>query len=854
MRIAPAAVLVSLLSLMCVVAAVAGAPLAAAGGGPETTVVVVNGASPVSRRVAHAYVALRRVPAANVCVLDDAPLGGIVGIDDFRARLWGPVKAFLVARNLLDVVDCVAWSADFPYAVDFEADRPAKDLQPPWTRLASLNAMTYLWRHVEAKDAAAYLGSVASPLTNQYYRRAPEETGPARELTDAEATLRNDARAAIIEKRWADAAKAYETLLATISDVESLYNLACCLARLDRLDEAAATLARAVAAGYVDAAQAKADPDLAALRARPEFEALLARMAAQAGAGVQPSHGFAARWGWSGAADPVRAPADDSRDRYLLSVALAYTGEWGNAVPEALAALEAAAKADGTHPDGTFYFLVNGDVRAKTREPRFAGAVEALRAAGRKAEVLSAGEGGQNGIVPQGKDDVLGAMLGSAGFAWKDGKSKILPGALVEHLTSHGADFAHGGQTKLCELIRNGAAGASGTVFEPYAVQFKFPVPSLHVHYAAGCSLAEAFYQSLAGPYQTYVVGDPLCRPFARFATVTPTLPGGALAGTVAGTVALPVAVAPAAGTSVDRLELFVDGVPVATAKAGEPLAFDTTTVDDGDHDVRFVAVEAGPVGTRSFHAATLTVANAKRTVSLAAPATVGWADTVTVTGKAAGAKDVALVVGGVAIPGVKVVGDTFKATFPAASVGPGPVTIVARATWKAGPAARAQRALVVNPPPLRKHPKPDGKKAGLLGTLFDKVGKDAKPAATLDLTTLGGAGQTPSVREAIAAKGAGPWKNVHVTGEFEVPAAGLYQLLVTAAGDLAIDVDGKPALATTKVAAGKPFGVLVGLEAGWHDLTIRYAPTAAPDLTVLLGGDRVTAPLAGAGLRQHAK
>ena len=121
-------------------------------------------------------------------------------------------------------------------------------------------------------------------------------------------------------------------------------------------------------------------------------------------------------------------------------------------------------------------------------------------------------------------------------------------------------------------------------------------------------------------------------------------------------------------------------------------------------------------------------------------------------------------------------------------------------------------------------------------------------------LVTLGGAGQKPSVREAIAAKGAGPWKEVRIAGEFEVPAAGLYQLYVTAAGELSIDVDGKPALTTTKVEAGEPFGVLVGLEAGWHDLAIRYAPSGAPDLTVLLGGDRVTAPLSGAGIRQHGK
>ena len=43
----------------------------------------------------------------------------------------------------------------------------------------------------------------------------------------------------------------------------------------------------------------------------------------------------------------------------------------------------------------------------------------------------------------------------------------------------------------------------------------------LHVHYASGCTLAEAYYQSVFGPYQLLVVGDPLCRPWARIPVVS---------------------------------------------------------------------------------------------------------------------------------------------------------------------------------------------------------------------------------------------------------------------------------------------------------------------------------------------
>ena len=62
----------------------------------------------------------------------------------------------------------------------------------------------------------------------------------------------------------------------------------------------------------------------------------------------------------------------------------------------------------------------------------------------------------------------------------------------------------------MTDWISAGAAGTSGTVTEPYAMQQKFPMPFIHVHYAKGCSLAEAFYQSLMGPYQLLVLGDPL--------------------------------------------------------------------------------------------------------------------------------------------------------------------------------------------------------------------------------------------------------------------------------------------------------------------------------------------------------
>lgn len=812
---------------------------ARAGGGPETTVVVANGASPASMRVAHEFARRRGLPADHVVVLEGVPLHGVMSVDAFRAKVLEPLEALVETGGRLEGADALAWSVDFPYGVDFEADKPRKDLAVPFTPIASWTSMTYLWRKVLAKDANAYL----HPRSNRYYRRAAGEADPTRDPTSAERDLDAAAQAALVEQRWEDAAKAYASLAATLPAPEVLYNLACCLARLGRSGDAVAALDRAATAGFLDAEHAQRDPDFESLRGRDDFAALLARMKASAALGVQPTHAFSSAWTWTGGAAPATEPDAASLDRYLLSTALGYTGPFGNTVAETLASVERAAAADGTRPTGTFYFLVNDDVRAKTRSPRFPRAVEALRAVGQRAEILEKGVEGQDGVVPVGKDDVLGAMLGIASFDWDAGKSRILPGAIVEHLTSHGADFAHGGQTKLAAAIRAGAVGSSGTVHEPYAVPFKFPVPELHLHYALGASLAEAFYQSLSGPYQTYVVGDPLCRPFAHLRTVEPALPKGAWAGKVT----LPVRVGE--GPTLARLLAYVDGRLVGAAEPGAPLALDTAGWDDGAHDLHVVAVEAGPIATRSSARTTIQVANVRKGMTLVAPASVGFDDTVTVTGKVPGATAVTLRVGGRSIQPVSLTGGTFKATFSASSVGPGPVEIVARATWTQGPAWRGAKALQVAPPALRKPTKATGKtEKGFLATLTPAEGKPL----TRTLATLGGPGQKPSVREALAEKGPGPWKEVRIDGEVEVTSPGLYTFLVHAAGEVALDVGGKPAKGFTAVEAGGGLGVLVGLEAGWHEVSLRFRPKGAPDLTVLLGGDRVAAPLTGASVRHR--
>ena len=120
---------------------------------------------------------------------------------------------------------------------------------------------------------------------------------------------------------------------------------------------------------------------------------------------------------------------------------------------------------------------------------------------------------------------MLGVTAGSAKFLLDKAGVKFLPGAFADNLTSVGGKFKDSSQTKLTEFLRYGAAGASGTVVEPYALQAKFPHPMLHVYYVSGCSLAEAFYQSVHGPFQIILVADPLCQPFVKRPKISITSP-----------------------------------------------------------------------------------------------------------------------------------------------------------------------------------------------------------------------------------------------------------------------------------------------------------------------------------------
>lgn len=322
---------------------------------------------------------------------------------------------------------------------------------------------------------------------------------------------------------------------------------------------------------------------------------------------LSPSRAFRSAYFWS----PQGARIEKNGMRYAISTMLACTSGEANSVAESVRCLRTAALADGTQPRGTIYLMRSSDVRSTTRSAAFESVVKQLGELGVKAEIL-------DGALPRGKQDVQGAVLGVARFDWAASGSVIRPGALCENLTSFGGLIRETQtQTKLFELLRNGAAGASGTVIEPYALQAKFPHPIVQVHYANGCSLGEAFYQSVHGPYQLLIVGDPLCQPWAQRPRVA--IDGITHGQTVSGQVVITPQAQAAGQARVGQFRLFLDGRLIAERGVGESLGLNTSLLPDGYHELRVVAIDDSLIETQGRAVISMFVNNRDRQIACAA-------------------------------------------------------------------------------------------------------------------------------------------------------------------------------------------------------------------------------------------
>jgi hypothetical protein len=126
------------------------------------------------------------------------------------------------------------------------------------------------------------------------------------------------------------------------------------------------------------------------------------------------------------------------------------------------------------------------------------------------------------------------------------------------------------------------------------AIWTKFPHARFFVHYAAGCTMIESFYQSVRCPLQLLIVGDPLACPWAVRGTVMTQGFPERLVGEVE---VQPRAQDAAAGVYGD-FDFLVDGRP---AGSGSRITLRPQMLAPGRHSLRVVARRAGLVRNQLF-------------------------------------------------------------------------------------------------------------------------------------------------------------------------------------------------------------------------------------------------------------
>ena len=566
-------------------------------------VVVVNADSDSSKLFANWYVHDRKIPGKNVIYLSGIPNRELMHQDVFKDKILKPIFEEMAARKLVNSIDYIVYSSDFPSCINIPEfkkgilevikDNPRIPKQLLSGR-ASISSMTYFAGAV-LQDNPGFMMLDA----NNYYRKKAAVLLRNPFTGEKQAQFQKSIDAFDSEDE-AEVDKAIKDLLEMIkSNPQQLavsYWLAKFYASKEDAKQSAQWLARSIQLGWVYRSQTESDLAFSAVKDDPLFAKVFQAIKDEPFDFV-PTLGFKSQYAF--APNGMRNKEPGQGNRHFLSSVLAFTRNYGSTEKDALAALRKTVQADQSKPKGKFYFSdVKGEVRCSTRKPNFAAAAAALERLGQTVVINS-------WIFPQKVNDIIGATTGRAGLKHKEAGSSVVPGAIVENLTSYGGSLYIKGHTKLTELTDLGAAGSSGTVTEPYAIQAKFPHPMIHAHYVRGCSLAEAFYQSLQGPFQTLVVGDALCQPWATKPQLS--VDGVSAGETVSGKKVLKLNVG---GPSVQGMELYLNGVMVSRAPYKDTVNFDTKTLTDGYHELRVVVVASGPIESVGHVILPLTIDN----------------------------------------------------------------------------------------------------------------------------------------------------------------------------------------------------------------------------------------------------
>ena len=582
---------------------------AKASGGPENLLLVVNADDSTSLLLANHYVSLRNIPASNVVYLRGLPDSQQVALETFQQKIILPILKKINEQGINDHIDYIVYSSGFPTVVKIgphvkafnemliangQAPLSSKLFKP----MASITSATYFFSQVMRNDPT-YISLTANRYmsgSTNVLLRSPF-VGDEQIEFDLAINLYADGNYGQAIKGLLSLAKANPRQVAV------QYWLARCYSMNSDPVQAVSWMTRALQSGWCYAGYTRSDPAFESLRENALFQGLLKRMPDQE-FDFLPTRGFRSNLYWGRNGFP-NSPGQG--ERYVLSTMLSVTHGLGMTESESLKYLTASVAADYSQPQGVFYFSRTSNVRTTTRMASFQPAIEELEKLGFQGEVVET-------VMPMHKDNVLGATLGVGKLNWGLSRSKIIPGAIVENLTSFGGIFGkRNSQTNASHFLKYGASGSSGTVVEPYALQAKFPHPRIHVHYARGCCLAEAFYQSVEGPFQLLVLGDALCRPFET----PPVL-------TVAGDFSRPLSgevdysvTAKDSPLPVDSVQIYLDGRLFNQTREFGSMTLDTTQISDGFHELRMVAIGRGPLQSCSTRLFDIEVDNLGQSVSL---------------------------------------------------------------------------------------------------------------------------------------------------------------------------------------------------------------------------------------------
>ncbi len=809
-----------------------------AGGGPETTLLVVNADSPLSLTVANRYVQLRQIPEEHVVWLHGIPSLHSVEIQEFRELIWRPIKQFMDKQGLSDNIDAIVYSADFPYAVKLHGDL-ARNKIPANNfigRYASLTGLTFFARQVE-NHQVDYLAL----YPNGYYRRDLSRTFTEfdEKLSPAEKTQLTQAQKNLKQGKFQQAYDAFISLSSKYRERPMLaLGLAEAQAELHQYDQAISNLKRLEGLGFRNSLFLRNDRHLKDLQNHPGFQQVIQNMDTPSSRFELPQ-GFHSRYHWDRRAIAI---SYNSADRYYLSSMLAYTGQRGNSLEEIEHYLQRSAFSDGSKPDGTVYLMENGDIRAETRQPWFDETCALLKQIGHACEILAPGNGSRLGILPTGRRDIIGLVTGARSFDWDKAGSRLLPGAIADSFTSYGGDFNNPSQTKLTEFLRRGASGSSGAVTEPYSFAEKFPLPLMHYYYASGCSLAESWYQSVASPYQMILVADPLTQPFAQFAELE--LIGPNLHAAWSGMVRLDTKIRSRGESRIARLELWVDGIPVTSINPGDPLIWDSKTVDDGYHDLRIVAEEDGLIRTRTSIRHGITVFNHNSRLSIQAKNSEPYFhQSIVLSGKAENVALIEIYQGKRKLGETRALNNRWNLTIPTEPLGMGVIHLYAVGTKDKGQHIRSNPVTV---------------KIGAAPTL--PADSDRSPYYPGLVASIKYAGKSPEQTRVEQLDGRfRSWtkdkpaiESIQIDGEFQAITEGFYQMTIRTKGEIRITIDDKT---FEKSAPEQTYGLIyvpVFLQKGWHRILIKPSTTGIEQLSILLSGGQAPTILGGNEIRNN--